>query len=622
MPASKYGDILCSTAILQIQLPCHEKNFTLDLPLVVARLHAVGSISVLSLVFAFFCVPNVASSTLERHTDTWAYMLKACVLRGIRFHDGFATELLDAEEGENSSAFRRALHARAIMSDRVPAVIASDEDMPYCIWYPDTASEATYRKLVRRFPRMRYHVGRACAVAGYSTLYMELDLLPDISIAEEARDSIARNSPGSSGSRAIMDHILAQPVRCHVMDDYTRQSRCCSVGLNDDTAVVSTLSHRRYFDELRWALRVTTDSETGTVTLEPPLSHDWEAAPCYYNITEDWSVDAATTPSTLAPNEALLELLWLPLPHNPPAGSKDLLVLMAAYNGDVDRYARLHRPLPVSRAETFCIRRGIYHSTAFARWWWWSHQQQPQPRLGYFVCAIHARFIMVNDLSRIHESTSPTADTDTGTDYYDLPWQIWYPLLAQPETYLELARRRPGLLYVVARALVVADYQDAWDTLVAQDKIEPYFELLEEARTRSGRNPHYLQSLERICSERNITVGDLESKYSPDEGPFRAEPITTRLCTTPTLDSVFWDQPPLFYNGFGVDAREVELFIAASLSQQMPPGYYELDLARLYYEQQTPSTVPGEESRAYSVRGETAWGEGGRGQGVPYGYGG
>ncbi|KAK1855664.1 hypothetical protein CCHR01_01678 [Colletotrichum chrysophilum] len=35
---------------------------------------------------------------------------------------------------------------------------------------------------------MRYQVGRACAVADYNKLYDELQLLPDVSIAEEAED--------------------------------------------------------------------------------------------------------------------------------------------------------------------------------------------------------------------------------------------------------------------------------------------------------------------------------------------------------------------------------------------------------------------------------------------------
>ncbi|CAK7223410.1 hypothetical protein SBRCBS47491_005199 [Sporothrix bragantina] len=552
--------------------------------------------------------------------DAWAYTLQVCVLRGIRFRDGFATELLQIKEGDSIGAFHRALHARAIMSNRIPD-ITEDADIPYCIWYPDTASEDTYREIACRYPQMRYHVGRACAVAGYNNLYRELDLLPDISIAEEARDSVIRNASSSSSSQLILDHILSQPVRYNIMNDYTRHVKLDSpsvarFGLNGDTAVVSALSHRRHFTELRLISRVNTNGNE--VTLQPPLSHEEEPAPSYFDITEDWSLDGVTTPSSQNQSEdkAMLELLWSPLPHDLPAGNKDLLILMAAYNGDVDRYARLHRPHPVSLSEDHCIHRGIYHSTAFAKWW---SLQTEHPRYPRFVRSIHARFIMCNDLSRIDETT----------DDQDLPRQIWYPLLAQPATYLELARRKPSLLYVVARALVVADHHEAWDTLAAQSKIEPYLELMEEARVRSGRNTRYMQSLERICAERGLCMDRLESKYSPDDKPFLSEPTSMLLSTAPTLDSIHWEQPPPIYDGLGVDASEVELFIASSgqQGQQMLSGY--MDLEQLYHEQQTFSTVPGEESSAYSIRGQmpARGGRGGRGgrdsgRGVPYGYSG
>lgn len=64
----------------------------------------------------------------------------------------------------------------------------------------------TYRELARRYPKMRHEVGRACAVAGYTDLYLELQLLPDVSIAEEARDNEGKG-------RAIFDEIMAQPVK-------------------------------------------------------------------------------------------------------------------------------------------------------------------------------------------------------------------------------------------------------------------------------------------------------------------------------------------------------------------------------------------------------------------------
>jgi hypothetical protein len=82
---------------------------------------------------------------------------------------------------------------------------------------------------------MRYNVGRACAAAGYLDLYRELQLLPDISIAEEARDN--QKSHGD----AIFAEMMAQPTRYAVMDDFTpsvninnpRAEAC----LNSDTAV-------------------------------------------------------------------------------------------------------------------------------------------------------------------------------------------------------------------------------------------------------------------------------------------------------------------------------------------------------------------------------------------------
>lgn len=78
----------------------------------------------------------------------------------------------------------RARNARLIMSNVVPDNGLEDPDrQPYCIWHPDLASEETYRELTRCYPTMRYQVGRTCAAAGYSGLYQELSLLPDVSRA-------------------------------------------------------------------------------------------------------------------------------------------------------------------------------------------------------------------------------------------------------------------------------------------------------------------------------------------------------------------------------------------------------------------------------------------------------
>ncbi|PLB51184.1 hypothetical protein P170DRAFT_406883 [Aspergillus steynii IBT 23096] len=157
-----------------------------------------------------------------------------CVVRGIRYHPGFATELYGVRP-----QFTRALNARSIMSNAIPEM-TEPEDFPYCIWYPETATEATYRELVARYPQMKYLVGRACAVAGYYKLFKELDLLPESHIAEEARDN---------KQWAIFDDIMAENVRFNAMDDYTRTvyEKPVVGYMNGDTAVRSYLEVKTKF---------------------------------------------------------------------------------------------------------------------------------------------------------------------------------------------------------------------------------------------------------------------------------------------------------------------------------------------------------------------------------------
>lgn len=539
-----------------------------------------------------------------------------CVLSGIRHRHGFAAELLPGSADQDPS-FARALHARAIMSNEIPDISAAEE-FPYCIWYPETATEDNYRQLARRYPQMRYQVGRACAVAGFKDLYSELDLLPDVSIAEEARDSVLRGrSQGDeedrnvNGSQEIFDQIVRQPVRWQVMDDYTRSvdldsPKPARYGLNGDTAVVSTLQLRRDFRELRLSSRFGISDKT---FLDPPYSVDSELAPCYFNITEDWNVDEYTSSSENSQDsdqllsEEMEELLWNPLPVDLPWGNKDLLVLMAAYYGDVDRYARLRRPLHVSRAETACVVRGIYHNTLFAKWC------SLQPDANKYASAITARFIMSNDLSRI------TEDTDDA----DIPSQIWYPSRAAAETYVELVRRKPAARAVVARALIVADYDEAWDSIA--DGIEPYEELMVEAK--ASTNPHYLASLRKICADRGLDPDRLDGKYPEDlsvpTSRF-AELTTTHLVGSLRVDSVEWDcQGSAIYDtgAFGLCAAEVELFAAAPKELRPSEDHNWINMARLYDERagRRQSSRRGEWVRA-RTRGRGMGRGRGRGRGI------
>lgn len=88
----------------------------------------------------------------------------------------------------------------------------------------------------------------------------------------------------------------------------------------------------------------------------------------FFNITEDLIVDSEATARTEQTEDALVDLLYQPLPNDLPVGNKDLLIYAEAYNGDIDRYSRLRRPNPLNIEHNGVIC-GIHHNTIFAKWW-------------------------------------------------------------------------------------------------------------------------------------------------------------------------------------------------------------------------------------------------------------
>ncbi|RGP71737.1 hypothetical protein FLONG3_7041 [Fusarium longipes] len=220
------------------------------------------------------------------------------------------------------------------MSNRVPEM-KELHDIPYCFWHPDVPSQDTLRQLLKHHPTslMRYQVGRACAVGGYTELYQELDLRPDAAIAEEARDNLPT-------SKAIYDLVMGAPSLYRVMDDYNTcifENPELGASLNGDTCVRSTLDQRQ------------------------PVNHALFPPP--FDITEDWCLgaDGQRLEERPIPKDTL-NLLYLPLPRHLPTVDKDILILMAAFTGNIDRYVRPRRPRTFN-GEMQCIVRGIYHDT-------------------------------------------------------------------------------------------------------------------------------------------------------------------------------------------------------------------------------------------------------------------
>ncbi|KAK5174647.1 uncharacterized protein LTR77_001729 [Saxophila tyrrhenica] len=252
-----------------------------------------------------------------------------CTVHGIRYHSGFGDELHGS-----SPIFARALNARRIMSGIIPD-IKSPLEMPYCIWHPVTALEKTYRELVQRYPQMAYHVARACAVAGYTRLYGELDVLPDVHVAEEAREC---------GNMAIYDAVVSQPVRYSIMNDYTRSVDVDSrqaANLNGDTCVC-------------WMLNIKQKLPSEDDVADP-LFGSLEYQETMFDLCEDHHFDERNSeaPSkSVSASRPELRLLHEPLPADLPTVQKDLLILMAAYHGNVDRYISPGNQPELSSTET------------------------------------------------------------------------------------------------------------------------------------------------------------------------------------------------------------------------------------------------------------------------------
>ncbi|VTT72589.1 unnamed protein product, partial [Fusarium fujikuroi] len=362
---------------------------------------------------------------------------KTRLLTGIRHHDGFAVEIR-GKSGHHS--IERAFNARNIMSGRVP-VMEKPEDIPYCFWHPDVPGQDILRRLLKDHPTvlMRYQVGRACAVGGYVELYKELDILPDVSIAEEARDNLPV-------SQEIYELVMDAPILYQVMDDYNLclfdkpQVGAC---LNGDTCVRSTLDERQ------------------------PIHY--EIFPPPFDITEDWCLGAGGKRLEERPIPTnTLSLLYTPLPRHLPTVDKDILILMAAYTGNIDRYARLRRPRTIN-GEMQCIVRGIYHNTFFARWCY------NQPHLAVLRKFVHARFIMNDDLTWFNHNQPISKD--------DLPRVIWYPQYVDPTTYIELLRLLPELKQMVAQALVVCNEPNDFLCLESELTPEIYGEITNGVRS-------------------------------------------------------------------------------------------------------------------------------------------
>ncbi|RMJ19171.1 hypothetical protein CDV36_001182 [Fusarium kuroshium] len=425
--------------------------------------------------------------------DLESPVTRACVIRAIRLNLEFAKSEAVAKACVEWPEFIRARNARLIMSNQLPEPDEmpewNTETHPYCVWYPSFAHEDTYRQLSKVFPWLRYQVGRACAAAGYAELYAELHLLPDVSIVEEARESYC------DGGTAIYESIMAAPARYAVMDDLNLSIELhhprTPAFLNGDTDVRWKLDDRWSLDRVMHAA-MPPSFLGGPVPLALCIEEDMRVAETHWE-----HVVNGITPRNTDLTYKETTLLWKSLPQDLPTVRKKTLTHMAAYEGNLDRYARLKQPGPMANDELICVMRGIYHHGMFARWW---HEEivTDSPRvkaLNWGVVAkireaISARRIMTNDHQEFQD----------GWKGGPMPFMIWWPLRPDEMTLELLKDKVPEMREQVAVACIMCDYWGCFNSmkpkptaamwLAAEQSVEPFYrKYIEEKIVELGLDP-------------------------------------------------------------------------------------------------------------------------------------
>ncbi|KAH7179064.1 uncharacterized protein B0J16DRAFT_346235 [Fusarium flagelliforme] len=402
----------------------------------------------------------------------------SALIRGIRQHHDFATSETVVRHSLSIPAIARACNARLIMSNQVPDKMDESEE-PYCIWHPDLATEDTYRALALKFPTMRYQVGRACAAAGYYTLFKELELFPEVSIAEEARES------QTEGGKLIYDEIMAHKSRYAIMND-------CKRSVEEEEEDYESPAYLNGDTEVRWRLKAR--QKLSMLELQNLL-------PC---IEEDMHLDIEKQDldeehGTLSNEEA--KLLWQPLPQDLPTVKKTLLLQMAAYDGNIERYARLAGGgRTLSELDMECVQRGILHHSMFARWWADQIKEdtvyaKAVPYVTRIQESIVARRIMVNDYAEFEKGWPAGVPK---------PYIIWWPLRPDAEFLFFLLERCPEMSMQIAAAAIVCDYEHVY----AAVNPGPSWDLLEVADFST--NPFYREDQEKRAKENNVTWNPLE----------------------------------------------------------------------------------------------------------------
>jgi len=395
---------------------------------------------------------------------------RLCLVRGIRDHAGFALHPQVAELAamKGQEIFARARNARLIMSGVIPDedLMATEATQPYCIWYPDVAPENIYKRLCERYPSMRYQVGRACAVAGYFDLYKSLSLVPDVSIAEEARENHA-----NVGAQKIYRDIMKHDKRYNAMDDYTRT-------IKEDTLRSGPQGNLLGNTAVRAGLEIRTPYIRGWGFSVHRFCSDQP-----FDITEDGGIidppSFSNLPDFESPilSDVELDLFTGPLPSDLPTVNKNLLILVAAYTGNIERYLRLRYKTPI-KFEIECLAHGCRHNPYMAAWVT-NHPEATaafatrKPWSGkYLRRSIQERRVMDNDYEHLLDTSTAAKVPDD-----ELPEDFWSPKMPSNHVLFSLAQKRPVMMGDCLRACICFGNREAYDAIIRLPNTLPIMDM-------------------------------------------------------------------------------------------------------------------------------------------------
>ncbi|KAL2139020.1 hypothetical protein VTI28DRAFT_5901 [Corynascus sepedonium] len=268
--------------------------------------------------------------------------------------------------------------------------------------------------------------------------------------------------------------------------------------------------------------------------------------------------------------------------------NKKLLILYAAANGNVDRYARLRCRDVFPRAsrvhgvrfEMACLARGCYQQSAMAAWLAASPEFVASLRIGdrervMLWRAIHARRVMDGVVEHLLD---PSEVPDAELSYW-----IWHPTRAPAHALERLAAARPSMRPQCVRACIAAGYWSTYNCIMDMEPPMPPDRLMmDDACT--VETPYYREDLLRRQERLGITRLDVCAGYQnwmdPREPIEKLEPQVfyeaNRLRDTHwELHSNFGESEYDygFYDGFDVSLEGINLYLSS-------PEEYKINMLR------------------------------------------